>query len=380
MPWKETDAVKERARFVNDYLSGYWTMTELCGRYGISRPTAYKWVRRWEEHNSLEELSRAPLTCPHKTSPQVERLIISLRRKRMGWGAVTLRARLEETHPGLNLPAPATIADIIKRNGLVKPRQRRRSPRHPGKPYIEAAEPNDLWATDFKGQFKTRDARLCYPLTLSDWTSRYLLGCRGLRSTEHQGARSTFTRWFREYGLPRQIISDNGVPFATRGVAGLSRLAVWWIRLGIQPVRIEPGKPAQNGRHERMHRTLKYEATKPPARNLSAQQRHFDSFRRIYNEERPHRALDGKTPASLYAPSPRPFPERLPPLDYPGHFEVRKVCGNSCIKWHKSFVHVSRVLIGEWIGLEEVDNGVWSVYLGPVLLAKLDDRLGRLFD
>jgi hypothetical protein len=243
-----------------------------------------------------------------------------------------------------------------------------------------ARGPNDVWCTDFKGQFKMGDGRLCYPLTLSDWSSRYLLGCRGLRTTAHQGAKATFTDWFREFGLPLQILSDNGVPFASQGLGGLSRLAVWWIRLGIHPIRIEPGKPAQNGRHERMHKTLKYDATKPPAKNLAAQQRKFDSFLEIYNQERPHRALHGKTPGSRYVPSPRPFPERLPPVEYPAHFEVRKVCGNSCIKWHRRFVHVSRVLIGEWIGLEEVADGVWSVYLGPVLLAKFDERQETLFD
>jgi hypothetical protein len=192
--------------------------------------------------------------------------------------------------------------------------------------------------------------------------------------------KAVFTTWFREYGLPLQILSDNGVPFASQGIAGLSRLSVWWIRLGIHPIRIEPGKPAQNGRHERMHKTLMYDATRPPARNLPAQQRQFATFLRIYNDERPHRALGGKTPASLYRPSPRPFPEKLPPVEYPGHFEVRKVCGNSCIKWHRRFLPVSRVLIGEWIGLEEVDDGGWSVFLGPVLLGKLSEREQRIFE
>jgi len=309
---------------------------------------------------------------------QLERLILELRRKR-GWGAVTIRQRLATMHPQLQLPATSTIAEIIGRHGLVRPRRARSRPRHPGKPYVEVTSPNDVWCTDFKGQFKTRDGRYCFPLTLSDWKTRYLLGCQGLKTTEHVGVKRVFTGWFREYGLPLQILSDNGVPFASQGLGGLSRLAVWWIRLGIHPIRIEPGKPAQNGRHERMHKTLKYEATKPPARNLSAQQRKFEQFLEIYNTERPHRALDGKTPGSQYQASPRPFPERLAPVEYPAHFEVRKVCGNSCIKWHKHFVHVSRVLIGERIGLEEVDDGIWSVYLGSVLLAKLDDREERIF-
>lgn len=379
MPWKESDAMDEKARFVGEYLSGLWKVGELCGRFGVSRTTGHKWLRRWEQERSLVERSRAPRSCPHKTSAEVEKLIVQLRRKR-GWGAVTMRQRLATMHPGMALPATSTIAEIIDRHGLVQSRRRRSRPRHPGRPYIAAAGPNDVWCTDFKGQFKTRDGRYCFPLTLSDWSSRYLLGCHGLKTTEHVGVKKVFSEWFRKYGLPLQILSDNGVPFASQGLGGLSRLAVWWIRLGIHPIRIEPGKPAQNGRHERMHRTLKYEATKPPAQDLKAQQRKFDRFLDIYNTERPHRALDGKTPASQYQTSPRPFPERLPPVEYPNHFEVRRVCGNSCIKWHRRFVHVSRVLIGEWIGLEEVADGIWSVYLGPVLLAKLDEREGRLFD
>ena len=380
MPWKETNAVIERARFVGDYLSDLWTMTELCARHGVTRTTGHKWVRRWRFEQTLEEKSRAPKSCPHKTAPEVEQALVALRRKRPSWGAVTLRQRLARMKPELTLPAVATIADILRRHDLVKPRQRPSRPRHPGRPYIEATGPNDVWCTDFKGQFKMGDGRLCYPLTLTDWCSRYLIGCHGLRSTEQVGVRKVFARWFREYGLPRQILSDNGVPFASQGISGLSRLSVWWIRLGIQPIRIEPGKPAQNGRHERMHRTLKRDATKPPARALAAQQRQFDTFRTIYNQERPHRALGGQTPCDLYRASPRPYPERLPPVQYPGHYEVRRVCGNSCIKWHKRFIHVSRVLIGEWLGLEEVDDGVWSVFLGPVLLAKLDERQERIFD
>jgi transposase InsO family protein len=380
MPWQESNAMSERARFVGEQASGYWTMTELADRYGISRTTAHKWIRRWLEERSLEEKSRAPRTCPHKTPARVEEALVALRRKRMHWGAITLRQRLERLHPELKLPADGTIADIVRRRGLVGPRRPHRRPRHPGKPFVEATHPNDVWCTDFKGQFKTGDGRLCYPLTLTDWTSRYLLGCQGLRTVHFKGVQRVFTRWFREFGLPLQILSDNGVPFATQGIAGLSRLAVWWIRLGIHPIRIEPGKPSQNGRHERMHKTLKYEATKPPARNLAAQQRKFDRFVEIFNHERPHRALAGETPASRYQASPRPFPDRLPPVDYPKHFEVRKVCGNSCIQWHRHFVHVSRVLIGEYLGLDEVADGIWSVYCGPVLIGKLDDRLLTLFD
>src|ERR1044072_531104 len=249
-----------------------------------------------------------------------------------------MRQRLATMHPMLQLPATSTIAEIIDRHGVVQPRRRRSRPRHPGKPYFEESRPSGVWCTDFRGQFKTRDGRYCFPLTLSDWKSRYLLGCRGLKITQHGGGKRVFIEWFRGYGAPLKILGDSGGLLASKGLGGLSRPAVWWIRLGIHPIRIEPGKPAQNGRHERMHRTLKYEATKPPAQNLSAQQRTFDRFLAIYTTERPPRSLDGKPPGSLYAVPPRPFPERLPPVEYPAHFEVRKVCGNSCIKWHRRFV------------------------------------------
>jgi transposase InsO family protein len=239
--------------------------------------------------------------------------------------------------------------------------------------------PNDVWTADYKGQFRMRNGRYCFPLTVADGCSRYLLGCQGRYDTRHEGAQPVFRALFREHGLPLQLLTDNGVPFVgPNALAGLSRLSAWWIRLGIHPIRIEPGCPNQNGRHERMHRTLADETTRPPSSNMSAQQRSFNGFRHCYNHERPHDALGGKTPSQLYSSSPRPYPERLPPLDYPQHFEKRKVATNGCIKWHDEFVIVSRTLIGDYVGLEEVQDGIWSVYYGPVELARLDERDGRL--
>ena len=244
---------------------------------------------------------------------------------------------------------------------------------------------NDLWSADFKGQFKTGDGHYCYPLTVTDGFSRFLLGCQALSSTSVAEAKPVFTRLFKEFGLPRRIRTDNGVPFATNTLARLSQLSAWWVRLGILPEFIEPGKPQQNGRHERMHRTLKAETTRPPANTSRAQQRKFDRFRKEFNSERPHEALDMQTPASLYEPSPRQMPNRLAALEYPDRFEVRYVSANGGIWWNKQWVNVSTVCAGEYVGLEEIDNGIWNVYFGPLKLGKLleskmriEDTLGRL--
>jgi putative transposase len=380
MPWLETDVMKQRVKFVLDYESGLYTMTELCERFGISRETGYKaWVRYQAEGLAgLEDRPRAPKSCPHKTASAVEREIIKARQKYRTWGPVTLLGYLERTQPQLRLPAASTAGDILKRAGLVQPRRRRRQVRHPGRPYVQMASPNDVWTADFKGEFRMRDGRYCYPLTVLDGYSRYLFACRARYSTEGVGARSVFKWLFYEHGLPLQILTDNGSPFASTGLGGLSKLSVWWIKLGIHPIRIQPGRPQQNGRHERMHRTLKADALRPACANLAAQQRAFERFRHCYNDERPHRSLHGQVPASLYEPSPRPFPQREPPIGYPAHFEVRKVCANGCVKWHDQFVFVSHVLAGEPLGFEPIDDGIWSIHFGPVLLARFDERDHRV--
>jgi hypothetical protein len=235
-------------------------------------------------------------------------------------------------------------------------------------------EPNSIWTADFKGQFRTRDGRYCYPLTIVDGYSRYLLACQGLRSTAIALAKPVFHRLFEQYGLPRIIRTDNGVPFATTTLGRLSTLSVWWIRLGIFPELIEPAHPEQNGRHERMHKTLKAETTRPPRGNLSAQQVRFNEFRREYNDDRPHEGLGLETPASRYEPSPRPMPSKLPQIEYPKHFEVRLVSKNCGIRWKSQRVLVTHTLAGEYVGLEEVGDGVWDVFFGPVRLGRLDER------
>jgi transposase InsO family protein len=261
------------------------------------------------------------------------------------------------------------------------PRQRqRRRLGHPGKPSTSIWAPNDIWCADYKGQFKTGDGLYCYPLTVTDGFSRFLLGCQGLSSTRVELARPVFTRLFREYGLPKRIRTDNGVPFATNTLARLSSLSAWWVRLGVLPELIEPGKPQQNGRHERMHRTLKAETTRPPAGSLGAQQRKFNRFQDEYNHDRPHEALDQQPPASLYQSSPRCMPNKIPPLEYPDRFEVRYVSANGGIRWNRSWVNVSIVCVGEHVGLEEIDNGIWNVYFGALKIGTLLERHMRIED
>lgn len=382
MPWSETNPMDQKTQFIADYLRQTLDMTELCRMYGISRKTGYKWIERYIEQGpaGLEDGSRRPANSPRQTPPEVVAALIEVRQRHPTWGAKKLLPFLAKRHPDWDLPGRSTVCDILSRHGLV-PRQRRRRPLgHPGKPMAPMAAPNDVWCADFKGQFKTGDGLYCYPLTVTDGFSRYLLGCQALLSTKAEEAKPVFTRLFKEFGLPQRIRSDNGVPFATPTLARLSALSAWWVRLGILPDLIEPGHPQQNGRHERMHRTLKAETTRPPGANRQAQQRKFNRFRQEFNEERPHEALDMATPASVYAPSPRPMPDKLPPLAYPDRFEVRYVSANGGIRWNKAWVNVSVTCAGEYVGLEEIDDGVWNVYFGPLKLGRLLERFMRIED
>jgi putative transposase len=382
MPWSETSPMNERIRFVADVQNRLLSMTELCERYQISRKTGYKWLDRLEEEGprGLEEHSRKPLHCPHKTPEHIEQEIVQARLRHPAWGAKKLLALLRRRHRDWQWPALSTVADMLKRNGLVSKPRRRPHQGHPGKPDTPMDQPNAVWTTDFKGQFKTLDGLYCYPLTVADGFSRFLLGCQGLYSTSSELSKPVFVRLFQEYGLPNIMRSDNGAPFATTAIARLSKLSVWWIRLGIFPELIEPAHPQQNGRHERMYRTLKAETTRPPAANLRAQQRRFNEFRNEFNHLRPHEAIGLEPPASLYAPSDRPYPKKLPPIEYPDHFEVRYVSANGGIRWKSRWVNVSQTLITQYVGLEEIDNGIWSVNFGPIELGRLDERDFRIED
>lgn len=387
MPWKEELLMDQKTEFVSEYLRDSLSFTELCQRYHISRKSGYKWINRYQAEGpaGLLDRSRRPHSSPDQTPDSLRRAIIEARLRHPSWGAKKLLKLLARKDPRSAWPSGWTVCEILKREGLVRLKTRRRKTGHPGRPTSIVTAPNELWCVDFKGQFKTRDGRYCYPLTVTDRYSRYLLGCQGLLSTETLGAKGVFTDLFKRYGLPARIRSDNGVPFASTALGRLSELSVWWIQLGIKPELIEPGKPQQNGQHERMHRTLKAETTRPPQANLAQQQRLFDRFRREYNEVRPHEGIELQTPASKYETSTRPLPKELPALDYPEHFETRLVSKNSGIRWNSKWVAVSHTCAGLHIGLEEVDHGLWDVYLGPVKLGRLleeslriEDHLGRL--
>ena len=387
MPWKEESPMDQKTQFVSEYLRDSLSFTELCQRYHISRKTGYKWIARYEAEGpaGLVDRSRRPHSSPEQTHELVRLAIIEARRRHPSWGAKKLLKLLERKDPHPHWPSRWTVCEILKREGLVREKTRRRKVGHPGKPSSIITAPNQLWCVDFKGQFKTRDGRYCYPLTVTDRYSRYLLGCQGLLSTETRGAKEVFKDLFKKYGLPAATRSDNGTPFASTALGRLSELSVWWIQLGIRPELIEPGKPQQNGQHERMHRTLKAETTRPPAANLQKQQRLFNSFRREYNEVRPHEGIELYTPASLFIPSTRPLPKELPPLSYRAHFETRLVSKNSGIRWNSGWVAVSHTCAGFYVGLEQVDHGLWDVYFGSVKLGRLleeklriEDHLGRL--
>ena len=382
MPWMETDSVTERKRFVLESEGDLFTHAELCRRYEISRRTGYKWIERYRAlgPDGLLDRSHRPQSCPHATPDYVLEAAFELREKRPRWGAAKLLAHLASQHPEWPLPAPQTLHKHLKRQGLVSKQRRSRRRPHPGKPTAPFDAPNSIWSADFKGHFKTRDGIYCYPLTVQDGFSRYLLACHGLPGTMYAGTRRVFTRLFHEFGLPDRIRTDNGTPFASVALGRLSRLSVWWIKLGILPDLIEPASPQQNGRHERMHVDLKAEATIPPAGNRSAQQRRFNTFRTDFNEVRPHEALGQKPPATVYEPSTRPLPSKLSTPDYPAHFELRKVSTNGGIRWHSAWVNVSHLLGGEYIGLEEVAPDVWCVYFGPVTLGWLHVRKGAILD
>jgi transposase InsO family protein len=305
---------------------------------------------------------------------------LDARRRHPTWGGKKLLTLVHKRYPRWELPGRSTVGAILRRHGMIPKTRQRRRIGHPGQPTTAILAPNDVWSADFKGQFKTGNGRYCYPLTVTDGFSRYLLGCQALDSTAGASAQAVFRRLFQEYGLPKRIRTDNGVPFATNTLARLSTLSAWWVRLGVLPELIEPGKPQQNGRHERMHRTLKAETTRPPAGSLAAQQRKFNHFRTEYNAERPHEALDQQPPAAFYEPSPRPMPTKLPPLAYPDRFEVRYVSANGGIRWNSAWVNVSIVCAGEYVGLEEIDDGLWTVYFGPLRLGRFHERQMRIED
>ena len=382
MPWSETTTMDTKEQFIRDWLTHRHTVSDLCARYGVSRKTGYKWITRYIEHgpDGLMERSHANHHVHNRTDPRIEEALVALRKKHSKWGGKKLLNILGEKHPDWILPAESTACDIFKRNNLVRKTAKRKKIGHPGKPGGLITAPNTCWSVDFKGQFRMRDGNYCFPLTVTDNFSRYLLACKALEGTSMDPVKAVFTRLFYEYGLPDWMRSDNGTPFAAYTLGRLSRLSVWWIRLGILPDLIQPGRPQQNGKHERIHKTLKAETTKPPAGNSRAQQRKFNVFMDEFNNVRPHESLGMKTPAKIYVPSTRPMPHKLPEIEYPDHFEVRYVSATGGIKWKCDWYNVSSVLVGEYVGLEEVDDDQWDIYFGPIKLGRLHEHSGKIED
>lgn len=380
MPWKETCVMDQRTQFVGLYLTHEWSMASLCRHFGISRKTGYKWISRYVEGGPLRlsDQSRRPRHSPQMVSEATEHRVLAARAAHPTWGPKKLRVWLQRQDDSVVWPAASTIGQILKRHGLVVPRGRRRTVRRYSEPFVGCDSPNTVWSADLKGWFTTGDGRRCDPLTITDNYSRYLIRCQAVPTTSHESIQPVFEAAFREYGLPAAIRTDNGVPFATTTVGGLSRLAIWWLKLGIVPERIEPGKPAQNGRHERMHRTLKNDTASPPKRTWRAQQRAFDRFRAEYNTQRPHESIAMQTPASLYCSSPRDYPLILPEMIYPDDMEIRTVHSQGDLRWQSRQIYLSDTLAGELVGCRQVDDYLWDIYFAHIRLAQIDTREYRL--
>lgn len=376
MPWKASSVVDERMRFVLEQESGLYTMTELCKSHNVSRETGYVWVRRYEQGGleALQDRNRAPRHRPNQTPEEIEAVVLELRRRHMNWGPRKLKRVLEREQSERRWPAASTIGDLLAREGLVVRRKKRQRTPPYNVPFATADRPNRVWCADFKGWFRTQDGQRIDPLTISDACSRYLLRCQVVEKNDGEPVRAIFESAFRECGMPDAIRTDNGTPFASRALAGLSRLAVWWIKLGIVPERIAAGHPEQNGRHERMHRTLKQETASPPAANRRAQQRAFDHFRREYNEERPHQALGMEPPSAVYQPSAREYPLRLPEPEYGSAFQVRRVRSCGQFHWKGENVFLSETLAGEPIGLLPIDDRLYTIYFATLPVARFDGR------
>ena len=368
--------MEEKLRFVLQYDSGEYTMTELCQRFEIARETGYVWLRRYRQSGlpGLLERSRAVHRHPNQTPEAIERMVLELRQAHMHWGPRKLRRILQRDEPGRRWPAVSTIGALLQREGLVVGRRKRLHTPPYTQPLAHAHKANRVWCADFKGWFRTGDQERIDPLTISDAHSRYLLRCQAVEKTDTARVRAIFEAAFREYGLPEAIRTDNGEPFASRAIAGLSRLAVWWIKLGITPERIAAGHPEQNGRHERMHRTLKQEAAQPPAANRRKQQQALDRFREEYNQVRPHEALEMRTPAEVYQPSWRTFPGQVPEPDYPESMLVRSVRRKGHFRWNQRDVFLSEVLWGERVGLLPEDGRWFTIYFAQYPIARFDSQ------
>lgn len=374
MPWRDTDPVSEQKRFIDEWERGGDTFAGLCRAFGVSRKTGYKRIARYNAWglDGLGDLSRAPHSHPKKICPEVEERVVELRIEHPTWGPKKLAAWLNDREPQTQWPAPSTVGNLLDRRGLTRTRRKVRRTPVWSRPFGGADFPNQVWCADFKGHFRTKDGQRVDPLTVADASSRYLLACQAVEGTGGEAVRRTFERVFRKHGLPESIRTDNGPPFASVGLGGLTKLSVWWIKLGIIPERIEPGHPEQNGRLERLHRTLKAETAMPPRKAKAAQQRAFDDFRIKYNQERPHEALGQEPPARHYRPSPRSYPSKVKSPEYGSDVAVRRVRTNGEIKWGGALVYLTGALRGEPVGLVPRDERHYDVCFGPLVIGVLD--------
>jgi len=382
MSWKESCVMDEKIKFIADCLEAEISFSQLCRHYEISRKTGYKWLNRYKEQGAegLCDRSQAPLRHPNAVNSKTEEEIVNFRGKHPTWGPRKLLVNLRKERPDIAWPCKSTVADILKNKGLSAPPRRKKHCTPSSEPLAHCKEANDVWCIDFKGWFRTGDRSKCVPLTITDGATRFILRCQTMKgSTGYEQVKPLYEAAFREFGMPLAIRTDNGPPFAGTGLGGLSRLAVWLMRLGIRLERIRPGKPQENGRHERMHRTLKAETANPPEATLRLQQKKFMQFREEFNFERPHEALDDATPGSLYEASDRKYPARLPRMPaYPKGWETRKVRVSGRMKWSGKEVPVSIALKGQRIGLKSIGGGLWEVYFMDLLLGTFDELKAKV--
>lgn len=380
MPWEVKSQMDLKKELVKDWNAKRFSITDLSQKYRVSRPTVYKWLSRYEllGDEGLKEKSRAPNSCPNRTSAEILKLVVIEKLMNRKRGPRKVRAQLQRKYPQLELPSISAIHNFLKKEGLVENRKfRKRVPPYT-EPFSQCNAPNDVWSIDYKGQFPLQNGQLCYPLTISDNFSRYLLGCKALKGPRYDPTRSYIESVFRQYGLPYAIRTDNGPPFAGRGIGGLSRLMIWWIQLGITPERIEKASPHQNGRHERMHGSLKREALTPAAGNFKEQQEAIDIYKDEYNFHRPHEALNDQSPGDHYRKSIRPYVERPHPPEYTHDFLIRSVRHNGEIKFVGRKIYISELLAGRPLGLKEIADGVWQLNFSFYALGTLDLRKNKI--
>ena len=380
MPWKIINTMDQKIQLIADWQSQNFSLTDLSQKYGISRPTVYKLVERYDEFGieGLKEQSRAPKNCPHRTPKEILSLIIQEKLKNRNRGPRKIRAQLKRQHPELDFPAISTVSYWLKKEGLVDERKKRLHVPPYAQPFYKCQAPNDVWSIDYKGQFYMKNGHVCYPLTVSDNFSRFLLGCKALAGPRYDPTRRCLELIFREYGLPCAIRSDNGIPFASKCIGGLSRLSVWFIQQGILPERIKKGCPQENGRHERMHRTLKKDALNPKAKNNKEQQKKFDIFRYDFNNYRPHESLNDQVPNDYYKKSNRPYVERPHPPEYGYDYKVRQVRQGGDIKFMGRIFFITESLAGQPIGLKEIADGIWQLQYSFYVFGSVDLRKNKI--